>query len=253
MVLLRCASVRGGGPVHGLLADDASDVAASWSRHDLLRPAVPEPGHDAPRGIRQPDCAPAAARVPRQGQHRVRRRGLRPLSGPMDLPRPRAADSGLHRRTRRRRGRAKRTGARGPCERARRRRRGRALAHSTIGPFNTGGADRQRARPHPRRSDPGATAVHQQGRVAVVTHQRAPAPRRVPEPRLLPEAAVAALHRAHPSHHLPRGGLPPAPRAPPRVRRRRDRAAPIAGCDAGHRRPARGRTPHRAPIPRHVN
>ena len=97
VVLLRCAGVCSGGSANGLLSDYSGDVEASWSGHDLLRPAVPEPGHHASRWLREPDCVAAPARTEGEGQHRVRRRGLRPLSGPMGLPGRRAAHSDLHR------------------------------------------------------------------------------------------------------------------------------------------------------------
>ena len=51
----------------GLLPHHRDDVAAARAQHGLVRPALPEPGHDAARRIREPDRAAAPARTAAAG------------------------------------------------------------------------------------------------------------------------------------------------------------------------------------------
>ena len=142
LVLLRCPGTRSGGSPNGLLPDDPSDVEPPRSRHEFLRSVVPESGHDASRGLRQPDRLAAATRPAGQGQHRIRRRRLSPFSRSMGVPCRLATHSGVRRRADRGRRAARRPDARGPHERNGGGRLGDAVASSTITPATADDAGR---------------------------------------------------------------------------------------------------------------
>ena len=79
----------------GLLPHHRDDVAPSRAQHGLLRPAVPEPGHDAARRLRQPDRTAAPARAAAAGELGLPRRRARAVSrrAAVGLPRVRASGS----------------------------------------------------------------------------------------------------------------------------------------------------------------
>ncbi len=74
LVLLLLAGASGHRPQDGLLPDHRDHVAAAPVEHGVVRPAVPEPGHDAARGLREPDRATAPVRAEKAGELGVPRR-----------------------------------------------------------------------------------------------------------------------------------------------------------------------------------
>jgi hypothetical protein len=73
LVLLRRGDLRRRRAPGGLLPAHGDHVTATRTEHGVVRPALPEPGHDAARRVRQPDRPTAPARGARARQHHLRR------------------------------------------------------------------------------------------------------------------------------------------------------------------------------------
>ena len=176
------------------------------AQHGVLRPALPEPGHDAARRFREPDRAAAPARAAEQREHRLRRRAIRAVPGPVGLPRGGTAHRARSGRGDRARRDAHRTGAsafgwptsstneddaapwtRPPVRRPRRR--------ASHGPLPPSRAGRARAAP-----------LRREGRAALAAAQPDQAARGLPEPGVLQEAEHAPVDGAHAARHRVRGG-----------------------------------------------
>ena len=86
LALLLRARPRLRSPANGLVPDHRDDVPPARAEHGVVRPALPEPGHDAPGWIRQPDRPSAPAPSPNSGKHGLSGREPRAPPGPVGLP-----------------------------------------------------------------------------------------------------------------------------------------------------------------------
>jgi len=86
LVLLHRAGARERCAADGLLPHHRDDGTSARAEHGVVRSVLSEPGHHAPRRLREPHRVAAPARAQTAGEQRLHRRATRAVRRPVEVP-----------------------------------------------------------------------------------------------------------------------------------------------------------------------